>query len=69
MTIYDLKPKFQDLLRPIVSKLFNAGVTANQVTLAALLLSVIVGLVFLPKPSPIYFITVCVVYPHGAQCY
>lgn len=56
MTIYDLKPKFQDLLRPIVSKLFNAGVTANQVTLAALLLSVIVGLVLFFFPNPHLFI-------------
>ena len=38
-SIYDLKPKFQALLRPIVRKLAAAGVTANQVTLAALVLS------------------------------
>ncbi|HGV3501449.1 MULTISPECIES: CDP-alcohol phosphatidyltransferase family protein [Providencia] len=56
MTIYDLKPKFQDLLRPIVSKLFNAGITANQVTLAALLLSIIVGLVLFFFPNPHLFI-------------
>ncbi|WP_369311308.1 CDP-alcohol phosphatidyltransferase family protein [Providencia rettgeri] len=56
MTIYDLKPKFQDLLRPIVGKLFDAGITANQVTLAALLLSVIVGLVLFFFPNPHLFI-------------
>lgn len=56
MTIYDLKPKFQDLLRPIVHKLFNAGITANQVTLAALLLSIIVGLVLFFFPNPHLFI-------------
>lgn len=39
MTIYDLKPKFQNLLRPVVIRLFNAGITANQVTLAAMFLS------------------------------
>ncbi len=42
-TIYQLKPAFQDLLRPIVRALARAGVTANQVTLAALLLSVATG--------------------------
>ncbi|MBT8100581.1 MAG: CDP-alcohol phosphatidyltransferase family protein, partial [Gammaproteobacteria bacterium] len=43
MTIYDLKPAFQNLLRPICKGLANAGVTANQVTLAALLLSLACG--------------------------
>ncbi|MBG5926967.1 CDP-alcohol phosphatidyltransferase family protein [Providencia rettgeri] len=56
MTIYDLKPKFQDLLRPIVHKLFSVGVTANQVTLAALLLSVISGMLLLFIPNPHLFI-------------
>jgi len=35
MSIYALKPKFQNLLRPLVRALYNRGVTANQVTLAA----------------------------------
>lgn len=43
MTIYDLKPAFQDLLRPVCRALANAGVTANQVTIAALLVSFVVG--------------------------
>ncbi len=42
-TIYQLKPAFQNLLRPIVRALARAGVTANQVTIAALLLSVATG--------------------------
>jgi CDP-diacylglycerol---glycerol-3-phosphate 3-phosphatidyltransferase len=42
-SIYDLKPKFQALLRPITQKLAAAGVTANQVTLAAAALSIAVG--------------------------
>ncbi len=46
MTIYDLKPAFQDLLRPICKSLAGAGVSANQVTIAALLLSLLVGAVF-----------------------
>ena len=43
MTIYDLKPKFQSLLRPIVQKLANKGITPNEVTMFAMLLSILVG--------------------------
>ena len=42
-SIYDLKPAFQRLLRPLVAGLVRAGVTPNQVTVAALLLSAAVG--------------------------
>ena len=42
-TIYDIKPRFQALWRPLVNRLASAGVTANQVTFAALLLSMATG--------------------------
>jgi CDP-diacylglycerol---glycerol-3-phosphate 3-phosphatidyltransferase len=42
-TIYDLKPKFQALLRPVAAELAHAGVSANAVTVAALLMSVVQG--------------------------
>ena len=42
-TIYDLKPRFQALLRPIAARLVNAGATANGVTLAALIMSLAQG--------------------------
>ena len=42
-SIYDLKPRFQTLLRPITRGLAAAGVTANQVTVTAAVLSVAVG--------------------------
>ena len=42
-SIYDIKPAFQNLLRPITRSLAGAGVTANQVTLAAAVLSCAVG--------------------------
>jgi CDP-diacylglycerol--glycerol-3-phosphate 3-phosphatidyltransferase len=38
-SVYDLKPKFQNLLRPAVNGLARVGVTANQVTVAAMVLS------------------------------
>src|ERR1700721_216994 len=43
MSVYALKPKFQNLLRPLVRQLARAGVTANQVTLTAALGSIVVG--------------------------
>lgn len=42
-TIYDLKPRFQALLRPLCRRMAAGGVTANQVTLAAALLSIAGG--------------------------
>lgn len=42
-TLYDLKPRFQALLRPLVARLAAAGVTANQVTVAALGVSLALG--------------------------
>jgi CDP-diacylglycerol--glycerol-3-phosphate 3-phosphatidyltransferase len=42
-SVYQLKPAFQGLLRPIVNWLARTGVTANQVTIAALLLSLSTG--------------------------
>ena len=43
MSIYELKPKFQNLLRPLVKLLYSAGVTANQVTLSACAVSILLG--------------------------
>lgn len=43
-SLYDIKPRFQALLRPTVERLAKAGVRANAVTVAALALSVVYGL-------------------------
>lgn len=43
-SVYDLKPKFQALLRPLCGGMARAGMTANQVTLSAALLSVALGI-------------------------
>ncbi|MFO1436549.1 MAG: CDP-alcohol phosphatidyltransferase family protein [Gammaproteobacteria bacterium] len=42
-SIYDLKPAFQRLLRPIVGAFARRGITANQVTVAACILSILTG--------------------------
>jgi CDP-diacylglycerol--glycerol-3-phosphate 3-phosphatidyltransferase len=42
-SIYGLKGRFQSLLRPLVRRLHSAGVTANAVTLLALVGSIVVA--------------------------
>jgi CDP-diacylglycerol--glycerol-3-phosphate 3-phosphatidyltransferase len=44
VSLYALKPRFQALLRPRVTRLAERGTTANQVTLAAAAGSLVVGL-------------------------
>jgi CDP-diacylglycerol--glycerol-3-phosphate 3-phosphatidyltransferase len=44
VSMYQLKPRFQGLLRPCVQRLFTLGVTANQVTVLACAMSVLLGL-------------------------
>lgn len=52
ISIYKLKPAFQSLLRPITQKLFDKNITANQVTVAACIGSLIIATImafFLPN--------------------
>ena len=42
-SIYDLKPRFQLLLRPLVQSLAASGVSANAITIAAVALSFLIG--------------------------
>lgn len=49
-TIYDLKPKFQQALRPLAVVLHRAGVSANAVTLFACASSVAYGAWMLLQP-------------------
>lgn len=43
ISIYQLKSKFQNILRPLCNKLAERSITANQVTLSAIALSVFYG--------------------------
>lgn len=62
LTVYDLKPRFQNLLRPITLHLANHNITANQVTLAALVLSLLTGAgLVLWHNQPVVFLAVPVV--------
>ncbi len=56
MSLYQLKPAFQSLLRPGVATLQRAGVRANQVTVAACALSLVIGLgLYFLAPAPAWF--------------
>ncbi|HRH76717.1 MAG TPA: CDP-alcohol phosphatidyltransferase family protein [Cellvibrionaceae bacterium] len=43
LSIYQLKPAFQNCLRPLVRRCAQGGITANGVTLAALFISLALG--------------------------
>jgi CDP-diacylglycerol--glycerol-3-phosphate 3-phosphatidyltransferase len=43
ISVYQLKPKFQQALQPILKMLYRAGITPNQLTLSAVLLSIGLG--------------------------
>lgn len=55
MSIYKLKSSFQSLLRPLVGRLAARGVTANQVTLIAAVVSVATGALLAFRPEPALF--------------
>jgi CDP-diacylglycerol---glycerol-3-phosphate 3-phosphatidyltransferase len=62
ISIYELKPKFQNLLRPLVQKLVKKGITANQVTIFAMLLSIVTGLVvFVFASNPLVLVIVPII--------
>ncbi len=53
-SLYDLKPRFQALLRPLARGLLAAGVTPNAVTLAALALSLGLGAALALWPASVW---------------
>ncbi|MDM2933058.1 CDP-alcohol phosphatidyltransferase family protein [Citrobacter sp. Cu233] len=55
MTLYQIKPAFQALLRPVMFWLYKRSVTANHVTLAAIALSFATGAVLFLFPQPELF--------------
>jgi CDP-diacylglycerol--glycerol-3-phosphate 3-phosphatidyltransferase len=55
ISIYNLKPKFQSILKPILEFLHSKGVTANQITLASVLWSFLVAALFWFADSNSFF--------------
>lgn len=61
ISIYKLKPAFQSLLRPTVQKLFDAKITANQVTVAACIGSLVIAacmIWLLPNPTILWLMPI-----------
>lgn len=56
VSIYQLKPRFQMLLRPLVAKLDEMGVSANAVTLLAMAVSCAIGALLLWLGTPELFL-------------
>ncbi len=54
ISTYQLKSRFQSLLRPLAAHLFRAGVTANQITVGACLMSVVLGIAAITYPEHDY---------------
>ena len=59
ISVYQLKSKFSDILRPVCNGMVKAGITANMVTISAFILSIITGVLvylYIPKCSWAYWI-------------
>lgn len=56
ISIYQLKPRFQSLLRPTVGLLATGGFTANTVTLFATALSISLGILLWQTSEPALFL-------------
>lgn len=62
VSIYDIKPAFQSLLRPLLRILVRAGITPNQITLSACLLSLVGGaLIWISQSQPFLLLTIPVI--------
>ncbi len=46
ISVYKLKPKFQQLLTPVLLFLHKNKITANQITIGSILLSMVIGVLF-----------------------
>lgn len=62
VSIYELKPKFQKLLMPVVERLHRFNVTPNQVTVFTCILSVLLGILFYFNHTSIWIYAVIPVF-------
>lgn len=57
ISIYNIKPQFQKVLTPILTFLHKRGITANQITISACILSLIIGILFwFADSNPLFFL-------------
>lgn len=54
ISTYQLKTRFQALLRPLTAALYRAGITANQITISACVISLALGAAALAHPEHNY---------------
>lgn len=55
ISIYNIKPKFQQLLKPVLERFHAAGITANAITWMAIVLSVVSGVLFYLFPIEVFY--------------
>lgn len=58
ISVYNIKPKFQQLLKPILASLYKLGVTANHLTIFAILFSAALGVAFWYHPYGQLFLVI-----------
>lgn len=46
ISMYKIKPRFQQLVRPLLDMFYKVGITANGITWMAILLSAVIGVLF-----------------------
>ena len=51
ISIYQFKPAFQSQLRPLVAGMAQMGIKANQITIAAVILSLLMGAAIAVMPQ------------------
>ncbi len=56
ISFYQIKPKFQQLISPVLYALFKMGATANMITWAAIILSIFTGILIWIHPYGITFL-------------
>lgn len=58
ISVYKIKPAFQKLLQPVLSFLHRSGVTANQITITAISLSLLTGILTWYYPEKIILLLI-----------
>ena len=59
ISVYQIKPKFQQLLKPLLGIFHKVGITANGITWMAILLSTAIGVLFWFFPNGPHALDIC----------
>jgi CDP-diacylglycerol--glycerol-3-phosphate 3-phosphatidyltransferase len=58
ISVYKIKPAFQKLLQPVLNSLHRLGVTANQITSVAIILSLFTGILIWQYPDKLILLLI-----------